>query len=356
VGVQLRPSFQGRTDLSEDNLDFQRALILFQRHLQSEKGRSPETVRAYLADLADFRRFVEDSAHNDVCSVDVYHVRGFVADRFGKVKKVSVGRKLAAVRTFFRFLVREGIVSSNPAQGIRAPKKEKTLPKAMTVDEMDRFFSRNNEMQSRDTAIFELLYSSGIRVGELTSLKSHDVDLENGWVRVIGKGNKERYVPVGRKAIDALTEYLPLRGLIEVNQLPGKGRDALFLNAQGGALSSRSVRRILKTYLDAAEIPQDASPHTFRHSFATHLLHGGADLRSIQEMLGHASLSTTQRYTRMDLGRLMEVYDRSHPRSGAPAADQSAASPHERARNEAQSDQIHDGPVRPKGKPRSNGR
>jgi len=337
-------------------MEFQRALALFQRHLQSEKGRSPETVRAYLADLADFRRFVESSAADDVRAVDVFHVRGFVADRFGKIKKVSVGRKLAAVRTFFRFLVREGIVQGNPAQGIRAPKKEKTLPKVMTVDEMDRFFSRNNQMQSRDAAIFELLYSSGLRVGELTSLKAHDVDLENGWVRVIGKGNKERYVPVGEKAVHALSEYLPRRALIEANHLPGRSHGALFLNAAGGALSSRSIRRILKAYLDAAEIPRDASPHTFRHSFATHLLHGGADLRSIQEMLGHASLSTTQRYTRMDLGRLMEVYDRSHPRSGAPAADQLAEPPRKRARDEAQSGQSHDGAVRPKGKPGSDGR
>lgn len=327
-------------------MEFHLALSLFQRYLQSEKGRSPETVRAYLADLADFSRYAKSLIQDDVRAVDVFHVRGFAADKYGKIKKVSVGRKLAAVRSFFRFLVREGIVPTNPAQGIRAPKKEKLLPKAMTVDEMDRFFSRNDRMQARDAAIFELLYSSGLRVGELTSLKAPDVDLENGWVRVIGKGNKERYVPVGRKAVDALREYLPVRCLIEANRGPGRSNGALFLNAQGGPLSSRSVRRILKAYLNEAEIPRDASPHTFRHSFATHLLHGGADLRSIQEMLGHASLSTTQRYTRMDLGRLMEVYDRSHPRSGSPAVHQPAESPRERARDEAQSGQGHNGPVR----------
>jgi integrase/recombinase XerC len=300
---------------------FDDAIELFRRHLKTEKVRSKETVRAYMADLEDFRAYLESiiaaEALANVRTIDRFHARGFLASRFGKIKKISVGRKLAAIRTFFRFLVREGRVSGNPAAGLRSPKCEKPLPKALSVDEVDRFFSRTADRGKRDLAIFELLYSSGLRVGEVTSLEVHDVDLTSGWVRVIGKGNKERYVPVGSKAVLALKDYLPVRSLIEANNpLLGAGKP-LFLNSRGTRLSSRSVRRILKTFLTAANLGRDVSPHAFRHSFATHLLQCGADLRSIQELLGHASLSTTQRYTKVDLGRLMEVYDRSHPRSGS---------------------------------------
>ena len=173
--------------------------------------------------------------------------------------------------------------------------------------------------------MFELLYSSGLRVGELTSLDVHDVDLASGWVRVVGKGNKERYVPVGSKAVSALKDYLPVRDMIVAEHPVLSAARPLFLNARGTRLSSRSVRRILKAFLTAANLGRDVSPHAFRHSFATHLLQCGADLRSIQELLGHASLSTTQRYTKVDLGRLMEVYDRSHPRSGSLKKDEDSS-------------------------------
>ncbi|MBI4962147.1 MAG: tyrosine recombinase XerC [Desulfomonile tiedjei] len=293
---------------------------MFIRHLETEKLRSKETVRAYTADLEDFKAYLA-SCHgrelSHVESIDTFHIRGFLAARFGKIKKVSLGRKLAGVRTFFRFLVREGIVPKNPAVGIRAPKREKPLPKALSVDDVDRFFSRNSDMAKRDLAIFELLYSSGLRVGELTSLRVQDLDLSNGWVRVIGKGNKERYVPVGSRAVAAVQDYLPCRAVLEKKSCILTTDRALFLNSRGGPLSSRSIRRILKVSLNSACLARDASPHTFRHSFATHLLNAGADLRSIQELMGHASLSTTQRYTKVDLGRLMEVYDKAHPRSGS---------------------------------------
>jgi len=301
-------------------LNFVEATRLFIRHLETERLLSKETVRAYAADLRDFKAYLGSCGPGELSNVDridAFHIRGFFAARFGKIKKVSLGRKLAGLRTFFRFLVREGIVSQNPATDIRAPKREKPLPKALSVDDLDRFFSRNPDMGKRDRAIFELLYSSGLRVGELTSLRVQDLDLNNGWVRVIGKGNKERYVPVGSRAVAAMQDYLPQRAVLETkNMAPSKDR-ALFLNSRGGPLSSRSIRRILKTCLNGAGLARDASPHTFRHSFATHLLNAGADLRSIQELLGHASLSTTQRYTKVDLGRLMEVYDKAHPRSGA---------------------------------------
>jgi len=307
-------------------VNFQTAVKLFIRHLETEKVRSKETVRAYRSDLADFCSFLRDSGGSreldSVDRVDSFHLRGFVANRFGKIKKPSVGRKLAALRTFFRFLLREKIVARNPVSGIRAPKRDRPLPKALSVDEMDRFFSRNSGMGARDCAIFELLYSSGLRVGELTSLKVIDLDLGNGWVRVLGKGSKERYVPVGSKALRALETYVSVREVVDTRSSGLRSRGALFLNERGGPLSSRSIRRILKQWLDSAGLARNASPHTFRHSFATHLLHGGADLRSIQELLGHAGLSTTQRYTKVDLGKLMEIYDRAHPRSGVLRGDE----------------------------------
>lgn len=301
-------------------MNFQEALRIFIRHLKTEKLRSGETVRAYRSDLEDFHRYLQRSVGleraGEVTLVDAFHIRGFIAGRFGKVKKETLGRKLTAIRTFFGFLVREGVVPCNPAAQVKAPKRDQPLPRAMSVDEVHRFFSRNEDMPLRDRAMFELLYSSGLRVGELTSLKVEDVDLTNGWVRVMGKGRKERYAPVGSKALDAVRSYLPVRAALETQTLGIKSLGALFLNHRGAPLSSRSVRRILKRYLDVAVLARDVSPHAFRHSFATHMLHGGADLRSIQELLGHAGLSTTQRYTKADLGRLMTVYDRSHPRSG----------------------------------------
>lgn len=273
-----------------------------------------------MADLCDFRDYLEkspySSAIDDVVKIDKACVRTFLARKFGKIAKSSVGRKLAAIRSFFRFLVRESVLQANPAATLTAPKKEKSLPRALNVDEMQRFFSGNSESLLRDRAIFELLYSSGLRVGELVSIRLNDIDLKNGWVRVLGKGSKERYVPVGEKALKALEEYLIQRKMIETANPMKANKGELFLNLKGGPLTDRSVRRILKDLLLNAGILRDASPHCFRHSFATHLLHGGADLRSIQELLGHSNLSTTQRYTKVDLGKLMEVYDRSHPRSG----------------------------------------
>lgn len=308
-------------------MNFNELLDKFLKYLVVEKDRSPETVRAYATDLEDFRDFLQRTGRfevSDVKGIDAVHIRGFLAGKFGRLKKTSVGRKLAAIKTFFKFLARENFIDDNPAVAIRAPKRESPLPKALSVDEAHRFFSLNGEMKTRDRAIFELLYSSGLRVGELTGLKIGDLDLVNGWVRVLGKGRKERYVPVGSKAADALENYLSLRSAI-ISKTGIAGTEHLFINSRGAALSSRSVRRILKAYLDEAGLSGSVSPHSFRHSFATHLLHGGADLRSIQELLGHSSLSTTQRYTAMDLGKLLEIYDKAHPRSGVQTRDETAA-------------------------------
>jgi integrase/recombinase XerC len=298
---------------------YQEAVALFSQYLKSEKMRSPETCRAYRADLDDFQRFVagvDPGALSDISRIDAMLIREFLADRFVHLTKESLARKVACIRSFFKFLLREEIVQNNPAAAIRPPKRSRPLPRALSVDDMDRFFRRNPGMSKRDAAIFELLYSSGLRVGELTSLKLQDIDLENGWVRVMGKGRKERYVPVGSRATAAVEEYLSVRMAGRAGGSIGTYTDKLFLNARGGPLSSRSIRRILKTRLLDAGLSLDASPHSFRHSFATHMLHGGADLRSIQEMMGHSSLSTTQRYTKVDLAKLMDVYDKAHPRSG----------------------------------------
>ncbi len=298
---------------------YQEAVALFAQYLRSEKMRSPETCRAYRADLEDFQRFavgVDPDVLSDISRVDTLLIREFLADRFAHLTKESLARKVACIRSFFKFLVREGIVHTNPAATVRPPKRGRPLPRALSVDDLDRFFRRNPGMSKRDAAIFELLYSSGLRVGELTSLKLHDIDLENGWVRVMGKGRKERYVPVGSRATAAVEEYLCVRMAGRSGAAAKTYTDRLFLNARGGPLSSRSIRRKLKAHLLNAGLSLDASPHSFRHSFATHMLHGGADLRSIQEMMGHSSLSTTQRYTKVDLAKLMDVYDKAHPRSG----------------------------------------
>lgn len=293
---------------------------MFHRYLETEKIRSAQTVRAYRSDLREFMDYLKNSQYKtavqNIEGIDKNCIRGFLAKKFGNIAKSSIGRKLAAIRSFFRFLVRENVVSINPAASLTAPKREKSLPRALNVDEMERFFARNSGSLSRDIAIFELLYSSGLRVGELVSITVNDIDLKNGWVRVFGKGSRERYVPVGEKALKALEVYMVQRKMIESANSFRVNGGKLFLNLKGGPLTDRSVRRILKSLLLNAGILRDASPHCFRHSFATHLLHGGADLRSIQELLGHSNLSTTQRYTKVDLGKLMEVYDRSHPRSG----------------------------------------
>jgi integrase/recombinase XerC len=291
----------------------------FQRHIQAEKSRSIETVRAYLGDMKDFRSYLEQCGHNqqlsDVTTIDSVHIRGFVAFKFQKVNRKSVCRKIACLRSFFKFLIREGLVEVNPCRTIRSPKLEKPLPRALSVDETERFFSGNSTMASRDRAIFELLYSSGLRAGELCLAKIKDLDLENGWIKVHGKGNKERFVPLGSQAAKALRNYLDERMIRMMRSRRMDSQESLFLNNRGVGLSTRSIRRILKLWLEHANLGRDITPHVFRHSFATHLLQAGADLRSIQEMLGHTNLSTTQRYTGVDLRRLMEVYDKAHPRS-----------------------------------------
>lgn len=276
----------------------------FMKYLEVERGASPHTLRAYRKDLDEFFRESGEESGIDA-------VRGFVASGIGKgLKKSTVGRRLASVRSFFKYLAREGVLSSNPARLVPAPKLPKALPKFLTVDEAFALVenpSGTGFIEARDRAVLELLYSSGLRVSELSGLDMEDLKLSEGLVKAKGKGKKERIVPVGKKAISALQAYMVERSLLK------KTGSALFTSSRGGRLSDRSVRRAVVKYSRLSGLSKKIGPHTLRHTFATHLLHGGADLRVIQELLGHASLSTTQKYTHLDIAKLMEVHDKAHP-------------------------------------------
>jgi integrase/recombinase XerC len=286
----------------------------FQQFLIVERNVSAHTCAAYLRDLAEFREFLAGHGGADAAllpRIDHLLLRRYLAELHQRNQRTSIARKLSALRTFFRYLVREGVLTVNPAEGVATPKRNRYLPKTLSVDEAAALMERGhgaNVLALRDRAILELLYSSGLRVSELTGLNLGGLDLRENLVRVLGKGRKERIVPVGRKAHEALAAYLEARGT-------GGDEAPLFVNHRGGRLTPRSVQRHLKTRLLKAGVLKDISPHALRHSFATHLLDGGADLRAIQELLGHASLSTTQRYTQVSVDQLMAVYDKAHPRS-----------------------------------------
>jgi integrase/recombinase XerC len=288
--------------------------------LQDQKHVSPETLRAYRTDLLQFRTFLaeEHCEHGapGADGIDALAVRGFVAhmSRSG-LEKTSVARKLSTIRSFLRHAVRDGRAEANPAEAIPSPRVGRHLPRTMTVDEIFNLLERmqgDDPISLRDRALLELLYATGLRVSELVSLDLGDLDFSGSVVRVVGKGNKERLVPFGRKAADSVRSWLDGSQQLRAK---GKAPTALFLNARGGRLTDRSVRRILDRRLREAAIFAQISPHVLRHSFATHLLGAGADLRAIQELLGHASLSTTQRYTHVSMDALMRIYDRSHPRA-----------------------------------------
>jgi integrase/recombinase XerC len=299
---------------------FDRSVESFFAYLANEKRVSKQTLRAYASDLGQFRSFLSEEYFEDDPpgpeGIDALAVRGFVAhlSRSG-LEKTSVARKLSAIRSFMTFAVRDGTIESNPAEAIPAPRVKKPLPRTMTVDEVFHLLDRIQGQDApalRDRALLELLYAAGLRVSELVSLDLGDLDLAGLTVRVLGKGGKQRLVPFGRKAADALHAWLSASTALRAR---GGAADAVFLNVRGGRLTDRSVRRILNKRLNEAAIHARISPHVLRHSFATHLLGGGADLRGIQELLGHSSLSTTQRYTHVSTDALMATYDRAHPRA-----------------------------------------
>lgn len=289
----------------------------FAAWLKVEKGYSVNTVQSYRRDLEEFAGFAGQDM--TVTSVDARLVRAFVYSLRGKNKGSSVARKLSALRTFFRFLLREQCIVNDPVSAISMPRQEKHIPVFLTVDEVFTLMEmpgNEDTFADRDRAVLEMLYSTGMRVAELAGLNMDRLDFETGMVRVTGKGNRERLVPVGNPALAALDRYLPMREkLIRARIARGDSPEtkAVFLNGRGTRLTSRSIERQVRMYAQRAGIAARVTPHSLRHSFATHLLEMGADLRSVQELLGHVSLSTTQRYTHLNLDHLTDVYDRAHP-------------------------------------------
>jgi integrase/recombinase XerC len=281
----------------------------FLRHLAVERNASPHTLRSYRADLTDFEAHLA-TQKLPPAAADVRAVRGWLAALHTRgLDPVSVARKLAAVRSFYRFLVRRGVVARNPARELRGPRPTRKLVSFLPVDEaaaMVEARALGGASRARDVAILELLYATGLRVSELAGLDLDAIDREARTVRVLGKGRKERIVPYGAAAARALDDYLGPR-------VAGDG--PVFTNARGGRLGVRSIRTIVVRAAGAAGVTRRVSPHTLRHTFATHLLDAGADLRVIQELLGHSRLSTTQRYTHVGAAQLMKVYDAAHPRS-----------------------------------------
>jgi len=291
----------------------------FSSWLADEKGYSPHTVDNYLRDLRHFIGFVGSEA--ELTAIDSLTVRAYVYKLKTRLQSVSVARRLSALRTFFRFLVREQIIDRDPVAGVSRPKQAHAMPNFLSVDEVFSLLAAPGPQDTfavRDRAILELLYSTGMRVAELASCDMGALDFAKEMVRVRGKGGRERLVPMGRPAVAALQAYQEQRQQL-INSRLQKGavvdRRAAFLNSRGTRLTTRSVERLVKMYARRAGITTEVTPHALRHSFATHLLEMGADLRSVQELLGHVSLSTTQKYTHLNMDYLMEVYDRAHPKA-----------------------------------------
>jgi len=282
------------------------AIAAFLRHLEVERGASDHTLRSYRTDLGQFRTYLGETGVTSLEAVDARALRGYLAwlHRRG-LDPASITRKLAAVRSCFRFLVRRGAVPRNPGREVGAPRRPRKLPVFLPIDEAQVLLD-TPERGGRDQAVLELLYASGLRVSELAGLDLEDVDRQARTVRVMGKGRKERIVPFGAAAAAALERYLAERGA---------GRGALFRARQGGRLGVRRLHTIVRRQARATGLARRVSPHTLRHSFATHMLDAGADLRLIQELLGHSRLSTTQRYTHVSADQLVRVYDAAHPRS-----------------------------------------
>jgi len=290
----------------------------FLEYLRYQKNASEHTLRNYASDLEQFRNHLAHDPNGasrpepELDQIENLTIREFLGVLYQRGNsKSSVARKLATLRSFMKFLSAQGAIRTNPAKIVASPRQEKRLPDFMMQDAVVQLIEAPDSSTAigrRDRAILELLYATGVRVSELVGLDLGDIELGEGLLRVLGKGRKERIVPVGTKALDALKAYLEERE-------GAKGEAPLFVNVSGGRLTARSIGRLIKKYTRQSCIFRKVSPHSLRHTFATHLLDAGADIREIQEMLGHSSLSTTQRYTHVSMGKLMEVYDKAHPRS-----------------------------------------
>lgn len=294
---------------------FTKELDGFMAYLKHEKNASPHTIANYRGDLLQLTRYLEDKKM-ELRDIDNIVLRGFLAVLYDRgEKKSTVGRKLAAIRSFFQFCVRKRWMDDNPAKVVSTPKQDKPVPSFLSEEEMQEFLDLPRSakpLDKRDKAMLELLYATGIRVSELVGIRLDDVKFTERLIRIRGKGKKERLVPFGRMAEESLRCYLRVRPLINKDHTE---ETTLFLNYRGQKLSSRSVERTVDKYIRLSAVRRKISPHSLRHSFASHLLSRGADLRVIQELLGHESLATTQKYTHLDLKHLLDVYRKSHPRS-----------------------------------------
>ena len=297
----------------------------FKKYLVGEKNASPNTVSAYLNDLAQFDAFLRETGHAcdesgvQIDRLDRLAVRSFMGRLYEQSKSgTTMGRKLSALSSFFKFLCREGYLKTNFAKTIPIPKKVNKLPSHLSVDEMFRLLDlpqADSFSGARDRAILELFYGTGVRISELVGLSPDNFRLEQRSVKVRGKGNKERLLPLGKKTVGAIKNYLEYRTEYLRKKKPDPVPVRLFLNQRAQSISVRGVRKVMTRYIRSNHFPENISPHSLRHTFATHMLEAGADLRTIQEMLGHASLSTTQKYTHLTIDRLLETYDKAHPRA-----------------------------------------
>ncbi len=319
--------------LFSSEVDWPTAVEEFHEYLAVQRAYSPRTTTAYLRDLEEFRRIFHEREGSEPkpAKLDATHIRAHLAELFGRNDASTISRKLSSLRGFFRFLVARGETKTNPARVVRSPKRRRALPRALDVDATFQLIEapqpahglasdRSNALALRDRALLEVLYGAGLRVSECCALDVDDVDRDRfgqrGTVVNVkrGKGAKSRLVPLGTKAEQAIADYLPARAvLLEAGRAAKTVPAALFLNYRGGRLSARSAQRMVSRL--AADCGTEATPHVLRHSFATHLLDGGVDLRSIQELLGHSSLASTQVYTQVSVDRLMSVYDAAHPRA-----------------------------------------
>jgi integrase/recombinase XerC len=291
-----------------------RAVADFLRHLH-ERNASPHTIKAYTGDLANFASYAGSRRWEDI---DHIAIRGFLSRLYEKgLSKISVARSLAALRSLYRWLAREGVVEQNPAKLVATPKLPKKLPRVPTIEEMNSMLDgqmpETVAFAERDRLMLELLYGCGIRNSELTGINLDDIRLSAEAILIRGKGKKERYVPFGESAKKALTDYLPARQTALAESR--RNSNALLINRRGGRLTTRSVGRIIKKIAVAKGLSPDVHPHTLRHAFGTHMLEEGADLRAIQELLGHERLRTTERYTQLSMKHVLAVYDKTHPRA-----------------------------------------
>ena len=289
----------------------------FEDYLKIERNSSINTTRGYLHDINEFIRFLENKKISNWEDVNYKIIRGHIRELFSINGKKTLSRKLASFRTFFDYLEREEIIKQNPAKLISNPKLSKRIPNFLGIQEVLELINSpdiTTDLGKRDRAVLEVLYAAGLRVSELVGLKTNDIDYTSDIIIVTGKRRKQRIVPLGKPAIESINSFLPTRKIIMDKY--AKKHEWIFINYKGGQITTRSIRRIIDKYIIQTSIVRNISPHALRHTFATHLMNAGADIRTIQELLGHANLSATQIYTHVEVDKLLEIYNKTHPTAG----------------------------------------